>query len=178
MSFCESFKGGRIIGQVGSPGNPQTSREGVKRAAASAAFPRSLALTSSILAGLEIVLSRFVWWLGNCTNGHWWLGRQFRRRPPFDTGRDILFVAYYASAEVGCFLALGWLVPVRFSTSSRSLCGHQRGKSCGQQRTTIRIDLLRAGRNRCGEKEGNARSRITGGPWSREEIHAIRVLPK
>ena len=27
--------------------------------------------------------------------------------PPFDTGPNALFVAYYASAEVGCFLALG-----------------------------------------------------------------------
>jgi DNA polymerase-1 len=34
-------------------------------------------------------------------------------RPPFDVGEDTLFVAYYASAEVGCFLALGWPVPAR-----------------------------------------------------------------
>ncbi len=32
---------------------------------------------------------------------------------PFATGADTLLVAYYASAEVGCFLALGWPVPVR-----------------------------------------------------------------
>ncbi len=32
---------------------------------------------------------------------------------PFSTGADVLVVAYYASAEVGCFLALGWPVPVR-----------------------------------------------------------------
>jgi hypothetical protein len=34
-------------------------------------------------------------------------------RPPFGTGPDILFVAYYASAELGCFLALGWPMPAR-----------------------------------------------------------------
>jgi DNA polymerase-1 len=33
--------------------------------------------------------------------------------PPFDTGPEALFVAYYASAEIGCFLALGWEVPER-----------------------------------------------------------------
>ena len=33
--------------------------------------------------------------------------------PPFDTGPDALFVAYYASAEIGCFLALGWEPPAR-----------------------------------------------------------------
>jgi DNA polymerase-1 len=32
---------------------------------------------------------------------------------PFDTGRNSLFIAYYASAEIGCFLALGWKVPDR-----------------------------------------------------------------
>jgi hypothetical protein len=33
--------------------------------------------------------------------------------PPFTLGTDALFVAYYASAELGCFLALGWPTPVR-----------------------------------------------------------------
>ncbi len=33
--------------------------------------------------------------------------------PPFDTGPGSLFVAYYASAELGCFLALGWPFPAR-----------------------------------------------------------------
>lgn len=32
--------------------------------------------------------------------------------PPFDIGPRSLFVAYYASAEMGCFLALGWPLPV------------------------------------------------------------------
>jgi hypothetical protein len=33
--------------------------------------------------------------------------------PPFPTGPDSLFVAYYASAELGFFLALGWPMPAR-----------------------------------------------------------------
>ncbi|MBV8095530.1 MAG: hypothetical protein JOY71_23320 [Acetobacteraceae bacterium] len=33
------------------------------------------------------------------------------RRPPFDTGPDALFVAFFASAELGCFLTLGWPLP-------------------------------------------------------------------
>ncbi len=32
---------------------------------------------------------------------------------PFPTDADTLFVAYYASAEIGCFLALKWPIPVR-----------------------------------------------------------------
>lgn len=34
-------------------------------------------------------------------------------RAPFGTGPDSLFVAYFASAEFGCFLALGWPTPLR-----------------------------------------------------------------
>ncbi|MFH1265258.1 MAG: DNA polymerase I, partial [Planctomycetota bacterium] len=34
-------------------------------------------------------------------------------RPPFPTGADSLFVAYFASAELGCFRALGWPMPAR-----------------------------------------------------------------
>jgi len=33
--------------------------------------------------------------------------------PPFPTGPDTLFVAYYASAELGCFRTLGWTMPAR-----------------------------------------------------------------
>jgi hypothetical protein len=31
--------------------------------------------------------------------------------PPFDSGPGTLFIAYYASAEIGCHLALGWEIP-------------------------------------------------------------------
>lgn len=34
------------------------------------------------------------------------------RHPPFDVGPRSLFVAYYASADMGCFLQLGWAMPV------------------------------------------------------------------
>ena len=34
-------------------------------------------------------------------------------QPPFSVGPETLFVAYYASAELGCFLALGWPLPAR-----------------------------------------------------------------
>jgi hypothetical protein len=52
---------------------------------------------------------------------YWCSGRELRlwrdqllamRHAPFDTERD-LFVAYYAPAEMGCFLELGWAPPKR-----------------------------------------------------------------
>lgn len=33
------------------------------------------------------------------------------KEPPYSTGRDTLIVAYYASAEMGCHLSLGWPLP-------------------------------------------------------------------
>jgi len=40
-----------------------------------------------------------------------WLTGDKPERPPFDMGKDTLFVAYFASAEIGCFLALYWQLP-------------------------------------------------------------------
>jgi hypothetical protein len=42
-----------------------------------------------------------------------WLADGPPPAPPFDAGPDALFIAYYASAELGCFLALGWPFPAR-----------------------------------------------------------------
>jgi len=39
-----------------------------------------------------------------------WRGN-FGSTPPFDIGPDALFVAYSASAEMTCFLTLGWKFP-------------------------------------------------------------------
>jgi hypothetical protein len=42
-----------------------------------------------------------------------WLGDGAPALPPYPTGSDTLFVAYYASAELGCHLALDWPLPTR-----------------------------------------------------------------
>jgi DNA polymerase-1 len=41
------------------------------------------------------------------------LENQFGPAPPFATGPDVLFVAFYASAELGCYRVLGWPMPER-----------------------------------------------------------------
>jgi DNA polymerase I len=38
---------------------------------------------------------------------------QFAEAPPYATGADVLFVAFYASAELGCYRALDWPMPER-----------------------------------------------------------------
>jgi DNA polymerase-1 len=48
------------------------------------------------------------------TGREWRLRRgEFGIAPPFSTGPDTLFVAFYASAEVGFFRALNWPTPAR-----------------------------------------------------------------
>jgi hypothetical protein len=42
---------------------------------------------------------------------------EFGTAPPYATGPDVLFVAYYASAELGCYRALGWPMPERILDS-------------------------------------------------------------
>jgi len=42
-----------------------------------------------------------------------WLTDRVPSCPPFDVGPDSLFVAYFASAELSCCLALGWPMPAR-----------------------------------------------------------------
>jgi hypothetical protein len=39
------------------------------------------------------------------------LAEQFGTEPPYAHGPGVLFVAYYASAELGCYRVLGWLMP-------------------------------------------------------------------
>ena len=38
---------------------------------------------------------------------------ELQDRPPFPTDDNTLFVAYFASVEIGCFLVLSWDVPRR-----------------------------------------------------------------
>jgi hypothetical protein len=76
----------------------------------------------------EIVLVDFEFEIGQgerpvpvCLVAHEWRsGRRFRLMrdelgpaPPYATGRDVLLVAYYASAELGCYRVLGWPMPER-----------------------------------------------------------------
>jgi hypothetical protein len=54
---------------------------------------------------------------------------EFGVDPPYPTGPDALFVAYYASAEIGCHLALGWPVPERVLDLFTEFRNHTNGLS-------------------------------------------------
>ena len=50
-------------------------------------------------------------WLSGHTSRYWQDDLQQMQTAPFPTGDTALCVAYYASAEMDCFLALGWPLP-------------------------------------------------------------------
>jgi DNA polymerase I len=103
---------------------------------------------------------------------------QFGPWPPFDISADALFVAYYASAELGCFKALGWQMPARildlyveFRNSTNTL--QQKGlklPECGLLGALAAHGLDTIGAT---EKDEMRALVLRGGPWSGEERKAI-----
>jgi hypothetical protein len=101
---------------------------------------------------------------------------ELRRRtdPPYPTGPDTLLLAYYASAEIGCHLALGWPVPThvldrfvefRNQTNGLELPG---GAGLLGALTYYGIDSIETA-----EKETMRQLALRGGPWSGEERTAL-----
>jgi hypothetical protein len=94
--------------------------------------------------------------------------------PPYPIGSDCLMVAYYASAEIGCHLVLGWPVPrhvldlyseFRLRTNGLALaCG------AGLLGALVHFGLDAIG---AANKESMRALALRGGPWSAEERHAL-----
>jgi DNA polymerase-1 len=99
---------------------------------------------------------------------------QFGPTPPYATDKHTLFVAYYASAELGCHRVLGWPMPERVL----DLFTEFRDRTNGLP-TVAGAGLLGAlshfGLDNIGGTEKDAmRSLIlAGGPWSEQERAAI-----
>jgi DNA polymerase I len=94
---------------------------------------------------------------------------QFGPAPPFSVGRDAVIVAYVASADLGCFRALGWPVPVnildpyvefRNRTNGLPLPA---GKGLIGALTYFGLDSIGAA-----EKDEMRKLILAGGPWSEE----------
>jgi len=95
-------------------------------------------------------------------------------RAPFATDGSSLFVAYFASAELGCFLALGWPMPERildlyaeFRVKTNGL-PVPRGKGLLGAMALHGLDSMDAE-----EKAGMRDLVLSGGPWSHAERQAI-----
>jgi DNA polymerase I len=99
---------------------------------------------------------------------------QFGPSPPYATGPDVLFVAYYASAELGCYRVLGWRMPERildlfieFRARTNGL-DTPAGNGLLGALTYFGLDGMGA------EKKDTMRELVLrGGPWSEAERAAI-----
>ena len=94
----------------------------------------------------------------------------FKPDPPFDIGADVLFAAYYASAEMGCFQQLGWSMPAnvldlytefRCETNGLTL-PHGRGLLGALARHTLSSISK-------GEKQDLRDLVLAGGPWTDQQ---------
>jgi len=105
----------------------------------------------------------------------WRLWRaEFGPQAPFPVGADTLLIAYYASAELGCFRALGWAAPryvldlfteFRARTNGRTL---PNGASLLGAATYFGIDGIDI------TEKQDLRARIlAGGPWSADDRETI-----
>jgi DNA polymerase family A len=115
-------------------------------------------------------------WRQKRTLRYWLYGRPAPPLPPYPCDRHSLFVAYYASAELSCHLAMQWPLPVyvldlyaefRCLTNGRALL-------CGSSLLGA-LSAFGLGGLDAGEKEDMRALAIRGGPYSSEEQRALLV---
>jgi hypothetical protein len=94
--------------------------------------------------------------------------------PPYSIGPDVLFVAYLASAELSCHLALGWPLPARvldlyveFRNRANGL-SPPNGFGLLGALAFYGLDAMDAA-----EKEAMRKLAIRGGPWTSAEREAL-----
>jgi DNA polymerase-1 len=94
--------------------------------------------------------------------------------PPYPTGPDVLVVAYYASAELGCYRALGWPTPTCILDLFVEFRNYTNGRQLPSGAGLIGA-LAYFGIDNIGaiEKEEMRKLIMGGGPWSETERVAI-----
>lgn len=94
--------------------------------------------------------------------------------PPYSVAANSLFVAYYASAEMGCHLALGWELPVNLLDLFTEFRNRTNGLAlpCGNgllgALAWFGLDCIQAL-----EKESMCQLALRGGPWTMDERAAL-----
>jgi DNA polymerase I len=95
--------------------------------------------------------------------------------PPYQTGPDVLFVAYYATAEISCHLALGWPVPERVLDLFPEFRNRTNGVPTGNGAGLLGA-LAYHGLDSIGafEKDEMRALVLRGGPWS--DLERAQIL--
>jgi DNA polymerase I len=99
---------------------------------------------------------------------------EFGNKPPYPTDRDVLFIAYYASAEMGCHLALNWPVPVRILDLFTEFRNHTNGVPVLAGNGLLGA-LAHFGLDSVGAEEKDTMRALIlrGGPWTEADKKAI-----
>jgi DNA polymerase-1 len=99
---------------------------------------------------------------------------QFGPEPPYPVDADTLFIAYYASAELGCHRVLQWAMPARildlFAEFRDRTNGRATPAGAGLLGALAYFSLDAIGAI---EKEEMRALIMSGGPWSRDERERI-----
>src|SRR5262249_35831835 len=104
----------------------------------------------------------------------WQSDIQSMRNPPYPVGSDALFVAYYASAELGCHLALDWAMPERILDLYAEFRCHTSGLKVPHGNSLLGaltyhgLDAMASV-----EKDAMRQMVMSGGPWASAEQQAI-----
>jgi hypothetical protein len=100
---------------------------------------------------------------------------QFGSAPPYATGPDVLFVAYYASAELSCYRVLGWSNPERILDLFTEFRAQTNGLPITEAGNSLLGALAYFGLDGIGaiEKKTMRTMILSGGPWSDDERTAI-----
>ena len=99
---------------------------------------------------------------------------EFGAAPPYSTGPESLFISYYASAEVGCHLALGWPKPSRILDLFTEFRCHTNGLQTVAGNGLIGA-LAHHGLDAIAAAEKGAMRDLVlrGGPWTEQEKRDI-----
>ena len=89
---------------------------------------------------------------------------------PFDTGPGSLFVSYYAPAELGCFLELGWPIPARVLDLYAEFRNETNGLPLAEGRGLLGALSYHGIPSITSEEKHEERALVMrGGPWSPAE---------
>jgi DNA polymerase-1 len=99
---------------------------------------------------------------------------QLSPEPPFEIDDETLFVAYYASAEIGCFLELGWEVPTRVIDLYAEFRRETNALALAEGRSLLgALSRHRITRITSEEKKAGRDLVMRGGPWTDSERREI-----
>jgi hypothetical protein len=105
----------------------------------------------------------------------WLDGEPTPPRPPFATDADALFVAFFGSAEMGCFLVLGWPMPIHlldlYVECKRHICG--RDGEPNKPSLAYALDRFGLDSLDVNEKDEMRKLAIRGGPYTAAERRAL-----